>query len=135
MLYPSTNYLESLTKPNVKPVFGNIKEYNTVWRHYARRQRVCILCLGLGTGFQTSFRPAFPLTGRNDTNLAEVWGEEPRSYSANRGSGFRNYFMLLGPNSPLPIHPLSFALRRRNTISPSFSTGGRKKTSARSSPS
>ncbi|KAF7630493.1 hypothetical protein AFLA_011116 [Aspergillus flavus NRRL3357] len=34
-----TNYLESLTKPNVKPVFGNIKEYNTVWRHYARRQR------------------------------------------------------------------------------------------------
>ncbi|QMW24964.1 hypothetical protein G4B84_000209, partial [Aspergillus flavus NRRL3357] len=73
----STNYLESLTKPNVKPVFGNIKEYNTVWRHYARRQRVCILCLGLGTGFQTSFRPAFPLTGRNDTNLAEPLANSP----------------------------------------------------------
>ncbi|KAK6826296.1 hypothetical protein RU639_005577 [Aspergillus parasiticus] len=58
------------------------------------------------TGFQTSFRPVFPLTGRNDTNLAEVWEKQPRSYLGIAAHSFRNYFMLLGPNSPLGNSPL-----------------------------
>ncbi|KJK62486.1 Pyridine nucleotide-disulfide oxidoreductase [Aspergillus parasiticus SU-1] len=56
--------------------------------------------------FQTSFRPVFPLTGRNDTNLAEVWEKQPRSYLGIAAHSFRNYFMLLGPNSPLGNSPL-----------------------------
>ncbi|KAE8338797.1 hypothetical protein BDV24DRAFT_165930 [Aspergillus arachidicola] len=81
----STNYLESIKKPKVMPVFGNIKEITP-------------------SGDQLS--TSILLTGCNDTNLAEVWEEEPRSYLGIAAHSFRNYFILLGPNSPLGNSPL-----------------------------
>ncbi|GAB1200890.1 hypothetical protein APSETT444_010271 [Aspergillus pseudonomiae] len=44
--------------------------------------------------------------GRDDTNLAEAWEKEPRSYLGVAAHGFPNYFMLLGPNSPLANSPV-----------------------------
>ncbi|GAB1209352.1 hypothetical protein APSETT445_008125 [Aspergillus pseudonomiae] len=43
---------------------------------------------------------------RDDTNLAEAWEKEPRSYLGVAAHGFPNYFMLLGPNSPLANSPV-----------------------------
>ncbi|KAE8309703.1 hypothetical protein BDV41DRAFT_567147 [Aspergillus transmontanensis] len=95
-LTPSTDYLENLKKPNITPSGGIMLDGS----EYALDVLVC------ATGFQTSFRPVFPLTGRNDTNLAEVWEKQPRSYLGIAAHSFRNYFMLLGPNSPLGNSPL-----------------------------
>jgi cation diffusion facilitator CzcD-associated flavoprotein CzcO len=44
------------------------------------------------TGFDTSFRPSFPVIGRDKKDLREVWREEPRSYLSIAASGFPNYF-------------------------------------------
>lgn len=44
------------------------------------------------TGFDTSFRPAFPVIGQEGKDLRDVWKEEPRSYLSVSASGFPNYF-------------------------------------------
>ncbi|KAE8328345.1 hypothetical protein BDV39DRAFT_192217 [Aspergillus sergii] len=95
-LTPSTDYLESLKKPNITPSGGIMLDGS----EYAFDVLVC------ATGFQTSFRPVFSLTGCNGTNLAEVWEKQPRSYRGIAAHSFRNYFMVLGPNSPLANSPL-----------------------------
>ncbi|OGM46945.1 hypothetical protein ABOM_004411 [Aspergillus bombycis] len=100
-LTPSTEYLESLKKPNVTPVIGSIKEIIPSGGIMLDGSEYAFDVLVYATGFHTCFRPAFPLIGRNDTNLAEVWEKEPRSYLGVAAHGFPNYFMLLGPNSPL----------------------------------
>ena len=52
-------------------------------------------------GFDTSYRPQFPVIGRNEVNLQEEWKDEPRSYLGLAAHGFPNYFRLLGPNNPI----------------------------------
>jgi len=53
------------------------------------------------TGFDTSFRPRFPITGRNGDDLRELWKDEPVSYFGTAVSGFPNYLTFLGPNTPI----------------------------------
>jgi hypothetical protein len=43
------------------------------------------------TGFDTSFRPAFPVVGEKD-DLREVWKDEPKSYLSISATGFPNFF-------------------------------------------
>lgn len=73
-----------------------------------------IIC---ATGFDTSFKPAFPVIGRNGRNLAEYWNVEPLHYMSIAAPGFPNYFsenssfhqivlssdsiVIGGPNSPI----------------------------------
>ncbi|KAB8260105.1 hypothetical protein BDV32DRAFT_149836 [Aspergillus pseudonomiae] len=103
---PSTEYLGSLQKPNVTPVIGNIKKIIPSGGIMLDGSEYAFDVLVCATGFHTSFRPAFPLIGRDDTNLAEAWEKEPRSYLGVAAHGFPNYFMLLGPNSPLANSPV-----------------------------
>lgn len=42
------------------------------------------------TGFDTSFRPRFPLAGRNGRDLRDEWADEPRSYLVIMASGYPN---------------------------------------------
>jgi Predicted flavoprotein involved in K+ transport len=58
------------------------------------------------TGFDTSFRPRFPLVGRNAIDLATQWAEEPRNYLSLAVHNFPNYFMFLGPNCPIGSGPI-----------------------------
>jgi len=44
------------------------------------------------TGFDTSYRPAFPVIGRNGRNLSEFWKDEPIHYMSVAAPGFPNYF-------------------------------------------
>jgi cation diffusion facilitator CzcD-associated flavoprotein CzcO len=44
------------------------------------------------TGFDTSFRPSFPVIGDEGTDLRDVWAKEPRSYLSIAASGFPNFF-------------------------------------------
>lgn len=44
------------------------------------------------TGFDTSFKPAFPVIGRKGQNLRDFWAEEPRHYLSVAAPGFPNYF-------------------------------------------
>lgn len=44
------------------------------------------------TGFDCSFRPAFPVIGRNGHDLRDVWQETPVHYMSVAVPGFPNYF-------------------------------------------
>ncbi|KAI4198999.1 MAG: hypothetical protein LQ350_004915 [Teloschistes chrysophthalmus] len=52
------------------------------------------------TGFDTSFRPRFPIT-TDDSDLQHTWREEPESYLGIAAAGFPNMFFFLGPQSPV----------------------------------
>lgn len=62
------------------------------------------------TGFDTTFKPRFPLVGRDGRNLAKEWALEPRSYFGLAVAGFPNYFMYLGPNCPIGNGPIIFSI-------------------------
>jgi cation diffusion facilitator CzcD-associated flavoprotein CzcO len=56
----------------------------------------------LATGFDTHafFRP-MELIGRNGICANDVWRDGPRAYQTVALSGFPNFFMMLGPHSPV----------------------------------
>jgi hypothetical protein len=57
------------------------------------------------TGFDTSFKPRFPLIAYGK-NLQEEWASEPRGYLGVGAPEFPNYFMFLGPNCPIGNGPV-----------------------------
>ena len=56
----------------------------------------------LCTGFDTHafFRP-MQLTGRDGIAADDVWRDGPRAYQTVAMPGFPNFFMMLGPHSPV----------------------------------
>ncbi|KAK1466334.1 monooxygenase [Colletotrichum cuscutae] len=105
-LTPGVNYLESLTKPNVEVVYGGIKEITERGcvaddgREYPVDVLIC------ATGFDTSFKPRFPIIGPSGENLQDKWASDPESYLGMAASGFPNYFIILGPNCPIGNGPV-----------------------------
>lgn len=47
-----------------------------------------IIC---ATGFDTSYKPAFPVVGF-EKDLRELWEDEPKSYFSIAAAGIPNYF-------------------------------------------
>ncbi|KAK0647922.1 putative sterigmatocystin biosynthesis monooxygenase stcW [Lasiodiplodia hormozganensis] len=97
---PGESYLVALQKQNVQAVFEPIeaiaKEGILVGGH-VRRADVLIAA----TGFDTTFRPRFPIIGRENNNLQDLWESNPVSYMGTGVAGFPNYLMFLGPNTPI----------------------------------
>jgi cation diffusion facilitator CzcD-associated flavoprotein CzcO len=62
----------------------------------------------LATGFDTHafFRP-MELIGRDGVAANDVWRDGPRAYQTVALSGFPNFFMMLGPHSPVGNHSLT----------------------------
>lgn len=104
-LTPGVSYLETLVSEKVSVVYGDIQQIT-------ERGCVCddteypVDVLICATGFDTSFRPRFPIIGLGGKNLADVWADEPKSYLGLAAPGFPNYFMFIGPNSPVGNGPV-----------------------------
>lgn len=107
---PGVGYLEALGAENVEVVYGNVMEVN---------ERGCICDDGkqypmdvliCATGFDTSFRPRFPIIGPNGNNLQDDWDDEPQSYLGIAAAGIPNYLTFLGPNSPIGNGPVLSAI-------------------------
>ncbi|KAL3954162.1 hypothetical protein ACCO45_012118 [Purpureocillium lilacinum] len=90
-----TETIHSITPAGFKDQQGNEYEVDV------------IIC---ATGFDTSFRPQFPIIGLDGINLADRWQEVPESYIGIATPTMPNYFMFTGPFTPvaqgsiLPIH-------------------------------
>ncbi|KAK2601423.1 hypothetical protein N8I77_010873 [Diaporthe amygdali] len=98
---PGPGYLEALTRENVSLVTDSIESVTAsgICTHDGRVFDLdAIVC---ATGFDVSHRPPWPLIGRKGFSLAEHWKEEPYSYLSLMASGFPNFFMFGGPNSPV----------------------------------
>jgi cation diffusion facilitator CzcD-associated flavoprotein CzcO len=103
-------YLEALGKENVEVVYGEIT-------HITERGCVCdngneypVDILICATGFDTSFKPRFPIVAPNGKNLQDVWKEEAQSYLGVAAAEFPNYLIFLGPNCPIGNGPVLSAI-------------------------
>jgi cation diffusion facilitator CzcD-associated flavoprotein CzcO len=113
-LTPGVGYLEALGKDNVQTVYGEITKIT-------ERGCVCddgkeypVDVLICATGFNTSFKPRFPLIGPDGRNLQDVWAGEAKSYFGVAAAGFPNYMIFLGPNCPIGNGPVLSAIGKHD---------------------
>jgi len=57
--------------------------------------------LVLATGFRPHDWGIDPIIGPEGTSIKEAWAQGPRTYRSVTMPGFPNFFMLVGPNSPI----------------------------------
>lgn len=98
---PGPGYLEALTRENVSLVTEGIERVTASGIRTQGGREVELDAIVCATGFDVSHRPPWPLVGRGGCSLAEHWEEEPYSYLSLMASGFPNFFMFGGPNSPV----------------------------------
>lgn len=107
---PGELYLAALQKDNVEPLFTPIQEVTPSGiRDYNGIERPVDIIIA-ATGFDTSFRPRFPILGRDRIDLRDLWKTDPISYCGLAVSGFPNYLIFLGPNTPIANGSLMGAL-------------------------
>ncbi|KAJ9643321.1 hypothetical protein H2204_002217 [Knufia peltigerae] len=109
-LTPGVNYLETLSAPNVTVVYGEINEITEKGCICDDGNEYPVDILICATGFDTSFKPRFPVMGLNKIDLREQWSSEPKGYLGLAASNMPNYFQFLGPNCPVGNGPLLSAI-------------------------
>ncbi|KAK2039831.1 hypothetical protein LZ31DRAFT_598545 [Colletotrichum somersetense] len=53
------------------------------------------------TGFDVSFRPRFPIAGKDGVDLTAKWEDSPEGHMGIAVTGFPSFFTFRGPNSPV----------------------------------
>ncbi|KAJ0158537.1 putative sterigmatocystin biosynthesis monooxygenase stcW [Colletotrichum tanaceti] len=100
-LTPAPGYLESFRDPRVSLHTDCIKRVLSRGIQLSNGEVLEVDAIICATGFDTSFRPAFPLVGRHG-NLQDIWSEQtPKAYMSLAVAGLPNYFKFLGPNAPI----------------------------------
>ncbi|KAI0799432.1 hypothetical protein GGR55DRAFT_668922 [Xylaria sp. FL0064] len=107
---PGVNYLESLTKPNVEVVFGTVDSLTERGCLCDDGKEYPVDVLICATGFDTSFRPRFPIVSHVGENLQDKWATDPQSYLGVAAAGFPNFLTILGPNSPIGNGPVLYGI-------------------------
>lgn len=97
---PGEPFLHTIQEPNVEPIFEKITKI-TKDGIVAGDETHPIDVLIAATGFNTSFKPRFPIIGTNGVNLQDLWADEPTAYLGTGVAGFPNYLIFLGPNTPI----------------------------------
>ncbi|KAG6850658.1 hypothetical protein H0H93_010386 [Arthromyces matolae] len=91
-LTPGVGYLESLSMENVDVVYGEIQRIT---------EKGCLSADGV--------EHELDALGNTGQSMKEVWSEEAKAYLGVAVAGFPNYFLVIGPNSPIGNGPvLSF---------------------------
>lgn len=105
-LTPGVGYLEALKDEKSSLVYGEITQITSRGPVDEDGNEHPIDVLICATGFDTTFKPRFPLTGPGGVTLNEKWQKTPESYLGMAAAGFPNYFMFLGPNCPIGNGPV-----------------------------
>ena len=95
---PGPGYLEALLEPHVDLRWDDIASITEkgIMTKSGEELEFDVICCA--TGFDTSFRPQFPIVGRDSVSLAQKWDEgAPEAYFGIAIPDFPNYF------SKLPI--------------------------------
>jgi hypothetical protein len=109
-LTPGVGYLEALGKENVEVVYGEINEITEKGCRCDNGQEYPVDVLICATGFNTSFKPRFPVVGPSGANLQDKWATEAHSYFGLAAADFPNYLIFLGPNCPIGNGPVLSAI-------------------------
>lgn len=90
---PGPGFLEAIIQDNIELRWDDISkitERGILTRSGVELEYDIIVC---ATGFDTSFKPSFPLVGRNGANMAEKWEKDvPKAYMGMCVPEFPNYF-------------------------------------------
>lgn len=105
-LTPGINYLESLSAEKVTVVGDPIAKITKGAIRCNSSQEYSIDILICATGFDTSFRPRFPILGPKGKNLHEEWKTDTKGYMGIAVPNFPNYLTFLGPNCPIGNGPV-----------------------------
>lgn len=98
---PGNGYLEALVADKTTVFTENIGSITPHgFTDQAGNEYECdvIIC---ATGFDTSYRPRFPVIGLGNVALADRWAEVPESYMGVAAPKMPNYFMFTGPFTPV----------------------------------
>ncbi|RHZ62629.1 hypothetical protein CDV55_105871 [Aspergillus turcosus] len=98
---PGNGYLESLSKDNVRVVTDSISEIVPEGIKMTTGEVIAVDMFICATGFDISFRPRYPVIGRNGIGLSDQWKQKPSGYLSLAVPNFPNHFMFLGPSAPI----------------------------------
>ncbi|EXJ61627.1 hypothetical protein A1O7_02056 [Cladophialophora yegresii CBS 114405] len=101
---PGLGYLESFSQPNVRVITNaKIQRVDEKGIRLESGEHIEVDAIVCATGFDVSFTPRFPITGRDGISLKDVWSKPniPFAYLSTCIPKFPNYFVLLGPNAPI----------------------------------
>ena len=110
---PGTGYLESLVDEKVHTIVGNIdriSEEGVVAEDGTTHPIDILIC---ATGFDTTYKPNFPIVGSSGQSLHDAWENEVNGYLGLAVPHYPNYFMTLGPNCPVGNGPLLIAIEQQ----------------------
>jgi hypothetical protein len=92
---PGNGYLESLGKENVRVVTDSISEIVPEGIKLSTGEVIAVDMFICATGFDISFRPRYPITGRNGITLGDQWKKKPSAYLSLAVPNFPNHFCKL----------------------------------------
>lgn len=90
---PGNGYLECITDSEKCSVtFSPITEVteNSIITEDGKETLIDVLVCA--TGFDVSFRPRYPIVGKNGIDLADAWKKTPETYLSVTAPNFPNYF-------------------------------------------
>ncbi|GAA5167125.1 NAD(P)/FAD-dependent oxidoreductase [Pseudonocardia eucalypti] len=98
----SNGFYRAVSRPNVDVVTDRIDhvEPRGIVTADGRLHELDVLVLATGFDARAYLRP-IELTGPNGRTLSEAWAEGPRAYRTVALPDFPNFFMLMGPHSPI----------------------------------
>ncbi len=98
---PGNGYLEALCSDKVEIVWGEIDSFTETGIKSISgtfHEVDTIIC---ATGFNMSFSPRLSVVGLNGVDLQKKWNVNPECYLSVTAAEMPNYFIYLGPGSPL----------------------------------
>lgn len=106
-LIMSAGYYRAMQRPAVSLVTDPIErvEPRGIVTEGGPLHEVDVLVLATGFDAHAFFRP-MELIGADGVTAGEVWRAGPRAYRTVAVPGFPNFFMLIGPHSPIGNHSL-----------------------------
>lgn len=110
---PGTGYLESLLDDNVHTIVGQIERVSEEGVVAEGGTVYPIDVLICATGFDTTYKPRFPIVGRTGKCLNDAWEDEIQAYLGIAVPHYPNYFMVLGPNCPVGNGPVLIAIEQQ----------------------
>lgn len=98
---PADPYMRAIQEPNVTVHFSAAARLTSDSIIAADGTSTPIDTIICASGFDTSYRPRFPIIGRDGVNLAEKWKRHPEAYLGITVPDMPNFFMFMGPSWPV----------------------------------
>ncbi|BCS27009.1 flavin-containing monooxygenase [Aspergillus puulaauensis] len=97
---PGAGYLEALCEDNVSVVSSSIQEFTPKGIRTADGVEHDFDVIVCATGFDVSWKPAYPTIGRDSRSLSKEWADGPNTYLSIAVPHFPNYLIFNGPYGP-----------------------------------